>query len=115
MKKLATFILMAGVCSQLSAQNEEDILRYSFQKLNGTPRSLGMAGAMGVVGPNLTHFGERTSLGAGLFTNDTEHLTKWLEDPQAMKPGNLMNLKQVNMVLSNSDIKNLTAYLQSLK
>ena len=73
------------------------------------------SGAMGVVGPNLSHFGMRTSLGSALFTNDTEHLTKWLKDPQGMKPGNLMNLEQVNMVLSDSDIKNLTAYLQSLK
>jgi len=54
MNKLATLFIMAGVCTQLSAQNEEDILRYSFQKLHGTPRSLGMAGAMGIVGADLS-------------------------------------------------------------
>lgn len=36
------------------AQNEEDVLRYSFQPLMGTPRSLGMGGAMGVLGGDLS-------------------------------------------------------------
>ncbi len=70
MKKLATFILMAGVCSQLSAQNEEDILRYSFQKLNGTPRSLGMAGAMGVVGADLSAINTNPA-GLGFYRQNT--------------------------------------------
>ena len=71
--------------------------------------------AMGVVGPNLTHFGSRTSLGSAIFPNDTKHLVDWLKDPQGVKPGNKMNLEQVNMVLSNTDINDLVAYLQSLK
>lgn len=71
--------------------------------------------AMGVVGPNLSHFGSRVSLGSSIYDNDTEHLSKWLKYPQKMKPGSLMNLEQVNMVLSDSDVENLVAYLQNLK
>ncbi len=35
-------------------QNEEDVLRYSYQKLFGTPRSLGMAGTMNTLGGDLS-------------------------------------------------------------
>lgn len=71
MNKLTlTFALLAGVCSQLSAQNEEDILRYSFQKLNGTPRSLGMAGAMGIVGADLSTINTNPA-GLGFYRNNT--------------------------------------------
>lgn len=70
MKKLATLFIMAGVCVQLSAQNEEDILRYSFQKLHGTPRSLGMAGAMGIVGADLSSINTNPA-GLGLYRKNS--------------------------------------------
>ena len=35
-------------------QNEEDVLRYSYQQLSGTPRSLGMGGSMGALGADLS-------------------------------------------------------------
>ncbi|MHB1277841.1 MAG: OmpP1/FadL family transporter [Bacteroidia bacterium] len=35
-------------------QNEEDVLRYSYQTLVGTPRSLGMAGTMNTLGADLS-------------------------------------------------------------
>lgn len=72
-------------------------------------------GAMGVVGPDLTHFGSRDTLGAAIYDNTDENLAKWLRDPKGMKPGNLMNLEQVNMVLSDRDVNALVAYLKSLK
>jgi cytochrome c oxidase subunit 2 len=37
-------------------------------------------------GPNLTHFGGRTTLGAGILTNTDEHLAEWINDPPALKP-----------------------------
>ncbi|HEY0997561.1 MAG TPA: cytochrome c, partial [Gemmatimonadaceae bacterium] len=50
----------------------------------------GVPTAMGVVGPNLTHVGSRHTIGAGLFPNDAAHLTAWIRNARAMKPGILM-------------------------
>jgi cytochrome c oxidase subunit 2 len=67
------------------------------------------------VGPNLTHFGSRTTFGAGLFPNDAEHLERWLRDPGRMKAGVPEGAKMPNYNLSNDHIQALVAYLQSLK
>ncbi|MFQ5795481.1 MAG: cytochrome c oxidase subunit II [Candidatus Bipolaricaulia bacterium] len=67
--------------------------------------------AQGKIGPDLTHFGDRTTLGAGILDNNPENLADWLRDPQAVKPGNRMP----NLNLSEDEISALAAYLQSLK
>jgi cytochrome c oxidase subunit 2 len=61
------------------------------------------------IGPNLSHVGSRTTIGGGLFPNDTEHLRRWVADAPAMKPGALMP----PMVLSDEDLDAIVAYLQS--
>lgn len=63
------------------------------------------------VGPELTHFGSRRSIAANTLTNTPENLRRWLRNPQAVKPGNLMP----NLNLSDQDTEALVAYLQSLK
>jgi cytochrome c oxidase subunit 2 len=63
------------------------------------------------VGPNLSHFGSRTTFGAGMFPNDPELLERWLRNPGAMKAG----AKMPNYNLSNDHIEALVAYLQSLE
>jgi cytochrome c oxidase subunit 2 len=45
------------------------------------------------VGPNLTHLFSRTTFAGGSFELNEENLRKWLEDTQAMKPGNDMEIK----------------------
>ncbi len=67
--------------------------------------------SQGILGPNLTHVGSRMTIAAGLLRNDPAGLTRWLEDPPAVKPGSLMP----NLHLSDQDIAALVAYLQSLK
>ncbi len=75
------------------------------------------------LGPNLTHFGSRGLIAGGVLTNNKEqcdpsnpkllqecNLAKWLHDPQAIKPGNDMAIGQ----LSDTQIRNLVAYLESL-
>lgn len=37
-------------------------------------------------GPNLTHLYSRNTFGSGTFTLDTEHLTQWIDNPEALKP-----------------------------
>lgn len=45
---------------------------------------------MGVTAPNLTHFGSRTTLAAGLLENSKENLHRWIVHPNDVKPGNKM-------------------------
>jgi cytochrome c oxidase subunit II len=65
------------------------------------------------IGPDLTHFGSRRSIAANTLPIDPEgnNLKRWLRNPQAVKPGNLMP----NLNLSDADVEALAAYLQSLR
>jgi cytochrome c oxidase subunit II len=67
--------------------------------------------ASGRLGPDLSHFGSRTTLGAGLAPNTPENLARWVENPEAMKPGVLMP----NLGLSREQARAVAAYLLSLK
>ena len=73
----------------------------------------------GIVGPSLTHFGSRTSLGAGLFPNDARHVALWIKNSPAMKPGSKMPPfgKSPAMPAGYDDqqLADLAAYLLSLK
>lgn len=44
----------------------------------------------GTTGPNLTHFGSRTTLAGGLLENTKENLHRWIVEPNEVKPGNKM-------------------------
>ena len=46
--------------------------------------------AQATIGPDLTHFGSRKTLGAGALPNTTENLSQWILDSQTIKPGNKM-------------------------
>lgn len=72
--------------------------------VDGTP-------AQGKIGPNLTGFGTRTSIGGGVLGNTPENVGRWLSNPQAVKPGALMVIPK----LSQDQINALTAYLEGLK
>lgn len=63
------------------------------------------------VAPDLTHFGSRATIAAGVLDNTPENLARWLADPQAVKPGNLMP----NLKLSSDEVQQLVAYLEGLK
>jgi cytochrome c oxidase subunit 2 len=63
------------------------------------------------VGPNLTHIATRETIGAGVLANTPENLKKWLLNPQAYKPGSYMP----NMKLSDEQVNQLVAYLETLK
>jgi cytochrome c oxidase subunit 2 len=76
----------------------------SCHTVRGTP-------ANGKVGPDLTHVGSRANLVANTLPNTPENLSKWLHNPQAIKPGNDMP----NLNLSDQDVEALVAYLESLK
>lgn len=67
--------------------------------------------AVGQFGPDLTHFGGRLTIGAGVLDNTLENLTLWLDSTQHVKPGNFMP----EVTLSDEQIAQLAAYLMSLR
>lgn len=76
--------------------------------------------AVGVLGPNLTHFGSRTTIAAGVLPNTPQNLSKWLRDPAAVKEGNDMAATMSSIVKgwggdADKNIQLLVAYLESLK
>ena len=67
--------------------------------------------AIAGVGPNLTHFGSRKILGAGVVDNTRENLRRWLTDPQEVKPG----AKMPNFKFTDSQVTELTDYIETLQ
>jgi len=67
--------------------------------------------SQGLVGPNLTHFGSRTTLAGATLDNTPENVAKWLRNPADVKP----EAKMPNYHLSEQDINDLVTYLESLK
>ena len=69
-------------------------------------------GAAANVGPDLTHFGSRTTLGSGVLPNTPENLRRWIRDPQTIKPGVLMPAFHD---MPDQDLDALVAFLEGLK
>ena len=63
------------------------------------------------VGPDLTHFASRDSLGAGMQDNTRERLRDWIIDPQASKPG----VRMPPTPLDEPDLEALLDYLETLQ
>ncbi len=76
----------------------------SCHTIRGTP-------AAGVLGPDLTHVGSRSTIGAGVLRNTPANMALWVKDPHDVKPGNLM----LNMGLSDEQTRDVAAYLGSLR
>jgi cytochrome c oxidase assembly factor CtaG len=70
----------------------------------------GIANAQGDVGPPLTHIARRVYI-AGLLRNSPDNMAQWLMHPQQIIPGNAMP----DMHISETDARNLTAFLMTLK
>ncbi len=82
--------------------------------INGRPD------AVAVRGPNLTHFGSRGTLAAGIKPNDDMNLRAWLKDPNSLKTGTIMANEAAvyinpDLALTDSDLDGLVAYLRGLK
>lgn len=73
-------------------------------RVRGTP-------ADGKFGPDLTHLMSRKTLAAGMTPNDTDHLRRWVADPQQVKPGCLMPAFQLDPVELDSVLKYLATLL----
>lgn len=67
--------------------------------------------SVGVVGPDLTHFGSRGTVAAGLLPNTPENVAGWIQNPAAIKPG----VKMPALGLTDDQARAVAAYLLSLK
>jgi cytochrome c oxidase subunit 2 len=65
----------------------------------------------GYIGPDLTHFGSRTTLAAGVLKNTPDNVAKWIAHPGEIKPGANMPA----LLLPGPKMDALVAYLESLK
>ena len=84
--------------------------------------------ASGQVGPDLTHFGTRTSVAAGWLENTKENLGHWIMNPNEVKPGNIMyktgylqldengeEVQNYKINLTDADKNVIVDYLMSLE
>lgn len=67
--------------------------------------------AEATIGPDLTHFGGRKTIGAGALPNTTENLSEWILDSQEVKPGNEMPPTPV----TPAELALIVDYLQGLQ
>ncbi|MGA2408914.1 MAG: cytochrome c oxidase subunit II [Candidatus Binataceae bacterium] len=65
----------------------------------------------GFRGPDLTHFGSRTTLAGSILDNTPDNVALWIANPDALKPGANMP----NLGMRGKDLNDLVAYLESLK
>lgn len=82
--------------------------------------------AAGNIGPNLTNFGDRRTIAAGMLENTTENLIEWIREPVAVKPGVQMPGAETSVPretgggewqptgLDEEQLRAVAAYLQSL-
>lgn len=70
----------------------------------------GVEGADGLVGPPLTMMARRIYI-AGVRRNTPDNMVAWLQNPQAIVPGNAMP----NMGLSRQDAHDVASYLYTLR
>lgn len=68
--------------------------------------------ATGKVGPDLSDFGSRAEIGAGVMLNTPANLARWIYDARSVKPGVIMPPFHT---LSARERQQIAAYLESLK
>ena len=67
--------------------------------------------ATGELGPDLTHFASRETIGAGAVDNTRGNLSGWIANSQTIKPGNEMP----PIPMDPEQLTSLLAYLESLR
>lgn len=68
--------------------------------------------ARGTIGPDLTGFGERGSVGAGTLANTAEHIARFIRYPDGVKPE--VRMPHFSM-LPDADVERIAAYLKGLR
>ncbi len=68
--------------------------------------------AMGTIGPNLSAFGARRSVGAGVLENTPDNIARFIRQPQVVKPG--VHMPSFAM-LPEDDVEQIALYLKGLR
>jgi cytochrome c oxidase subunit 2 len=69
-------------------------------------------GALGNVGPDLTHIGSRETIAGGAYANNKANLEAWITHAQSLKPG----VQMPNLTaFKGKDLRSLADYLESLR
>jgi cytochrome c oxidase subunit II len=97
----------AAAALSVSAQRGEQLFASlgcaACHRIAGTPYD-------GAAGPDLTHIGQRRTLGAGILPNNRGTLMGWIGNSQAIKPGNRM---PPYLHLSGEDLQAVAEYLEA--
>jgi cytochrome c oxidase subunit II len=67
--------------------------------------------AGGILGPDLTHLMERSTVAAGALPNTPGNLAAWIANPQTIKPGTRMPPPSI----TPAELQQVVAYLQTLR
>jgi cytochrome c oxidase subunit II len=102
---------------ELAAAGEEVFMRTTCIACH----AIAGTGARGVLGPNLTRYAARPTVGAGAARNTQENVEAWIRNPHSMKPGALMpgtrtgggGMPATN--LTDEEVRAVAAYLLSLR
>lgn len=78
----------------------------------GACHRIGGTEAKGEVGPELTRFGDRSTVGAGLLPNTPENVARFIRETDTLKPRSRM---PAYAALSNEDALEIARWLGSLK
>lgn len=115
--------------SGLTGNAERGLKVFSGAACIGCHSIAGNPAAVGMVGPNLTHIGSRSTIAAGRFPNAAAYLALWIKNARAMKPEVLMPTLGVDEYdpvlkrkvtaatggLTDQQIADIVAYLTALK
>lgn len=89
------------------AQGQRLMAQYQCTACHAIPE---VPGAAGNTGPPLDYFGRRSYIAGGI-PNTPANLARWLDDPQAMKPGTPMP----DLGVSPGEARHMAAYLDTLR
>ncbi len=117
-----------GAQSDLPQEEAERLQSLFLQNRCGQCHNIRGTKAQGMLGPDLTHFGSRTSVAAGWWENTPDKIAHWLYKPNEVKPGNLMyrdgyvhkdkngnEVRGMGVEVDEQTAQELAKYLYSLK